>query len=569
MSTAVFSFDFTGVAPAEPEAPKPAFALSPQQETIMDWVQHGEGNGMIVAVAGAGKTTTLIEALARMTGKVAFAAYNKRIADEIGEKVRNKGLASGVSVKTFHAFGFAAWRRKAPRVRVDGDKLFNLIESDVSTMPRHFRPFAMKLVSMLRQSGIGYVFKGDDGAEWDRIIYHYGIDELLSDKKPWEGRWRCGSCDWSFDMRGPDMMPECPRCGEIDKVEDEDEDLTDMIEIGKVWAGKLLNLSIQKSTEVIDFDDQIFMPLYSGMELEQYDWVLVDEAQDTNPARLAQARAMLKPGGRLLAVGDPQQAIFGFAGADSSSLPNIIKNFSCAELDLTVCYRCPQAVVRHAQQWSEHIEAAETAPEGFVGEMDYRAFVADFHNQDQEDWGRSVILCRNNKPVVALAFELIRQRIPCHVEGRDIGGQIKELANKWKVTDLESLRSRVQGWRNKQVEKWMRLRKESRADQISDRAETLLAFIDGVQAENPRATVYDLNRSIDALFADNSKAGVTLSSIHKSKGREWHTVYWLGRNAYQPSRFAKQEWQVQQESNLMYVAATRAMVELIEVNVLV
>lgn len=529
------TFDFSGVQPiADTREPEPVFTPSPQQETIYDWVSRDQGNGMIVAVAGAGKTTTLIEALSKMTGTVAFAAYNKRIADEIAAKVNAKGLSTRVSVKTFHAFGFQVWRKRAPRTRIDDKKMYNLIDDRFPNMPKQIQTFAVKLVSMLKQSGIGYVFPMNDEAEWDRIIYHYGIDEALTNK----------------------------RGGDFDRDE---RDMEDLIAVGKEWARKLLQASIDIATEVIDFDDMLFMPMYAGMTPFKYDWVLVDEAQDTNAARLALARAMLKPGGRLLAVGDPRQAIYGFSGADAASLTNITAAFGCKQLKLTVSYRCPQAIVRHAQQWSPEIEAAADAPEGFVGVQSYEELIDDLKSLSPAERNKTVVLCRNNKPVVELAFSLIRQRIACHVEGRDIGGQIKNLANKWQTQNLDTIVANVQAFRDKEVRKLMERKKEARAEVMNDRVDTLLIFIDGVREENPNATLADLNREIDALFEDGSNRGITLSSIHKSKGREWPTVYWLGRNAYQPSPWVRQEWQAEQETNLMYVAATRAQVELIEV----
>jgi superfamily I DNA/RNA helicase len=82
--------------------------------------------------------------------------------------------------------------------------------------------------------------------------------------------------------------------------------------------------------------------------------------------------------------------------------------------------------------------------------------------------------------------------------------------------------------------------------------------------------------TIDALVADienmfgNTKDGevppvLTLSTVHKSKGREWKRVYILGRSKYMPSPYAKKAWQQIQEVNLEYVAITRAMSELIDV----
>ena len=73
--------------------------------------------------------------------------------------------------------------------------------------------------------------------------------------------------------------------------------------------------------------------------------------------------------------------------------------------------------------------------------------------------------------------------------------------------------------------------------------------------------------SIQSLFEDNVSNMLTLSTIHKAKGREWETVYWLDREGTLPSPYATQKWQQDQEDNLCYVAATRAKSSLIEVMV--
>lgn len=530
----IVSLDFTDL-----QAPSPALTLSAQQERVMEWVREETGNALIIAVAGSGKTTTLIEAISEMSGSIAFAAYNKRIADEIKEKVLARGLAVQAKVATFHSFGFTAWRRLHPQVKVDGYKVNNIVEE--LDVPEDLQEFVTKLVSMVRQSGVGITCPVNLESAWDEVIAHYGLDELLTEG----GRRR-------------------PQYSEEEEVDDQV--LAKRLMAGKFYALKVLRASIEQADEVIDFDDQLYMPLYAKAYIDQYDWVLIDEAQDSNPLRRGLAAAMLKPGGRLLAVGDPAQAIYGFTGADSESLDNIREQFDCIDLPLTVSYRCPKAVVRHAQRWVSHIEAAPSAPEGYVGTVDYlQDFLPAMPDTPRQELEKSVVLCRKNAPLVDLAFALIRQHIPCHVEGRDIGKQIKDLATKWKrITELQSLQKKVQEYKVTQVARFMSKKQEQRADAVADRCDTLLALILGLLAKNPHATVADLKGLCDSLFGDNLPVGLTLSSIHKSKGREWETVYWLGRNAWQPSPFAQQEWQLAQEHNLCYVAATRAKDTLVE-----
>ena len=64
-----------------------------------------------------------------------------------------------------------------------------------------------------------------------------------------------------------------------------------------------------------------------------------------------------------------------------------------------------------------------------------------------------------------------------------------------------------------------------------------------------------------ALFAEGA-GKVTLATIHKAKGLEAKRVFWLNSSDC-PSKWARQEWQVQQEMNLCYVATTRAQEELV------
>jgi superfamily I DNA/RNA helicase len=68
--------------------------------------------------------------------------------------------------------------------------------------------------------------------------------------------------------------------------------------------------------------------------------------------------------GRIIAVGDRNQAIYGFRGAHSASMDEIKKRFNARTLPLSVSYRCPQAVVLKAREWVERIEWAEGAEDG-------------------------------------------------------------------------------------------------------------------------------------------------------------------------------------------------------------
>lgn len=490
------------------------FIPSPQQADIFNWVETGSGNAVIQAVAGAGKTTTIIQAVARMQGSIAFAAYNKKIAEEIKERLTKIG--SSAMAGTFHSFGFSAWRSMAPKVKVEGKKIFLLLDADRDMFPKGLDSFLSKAVSLAKQTGIGFLQPMTSVDAWHGIALKHDLEEeipeLLESGKP---------------------APSLEECLSL--------------------AAVLLERSIEKDAEMIDFDDMIFCPLYHGAKIRTYDWVLVDEAQDTNPARRALAKKMLRPGGRLIAVGDRHQAIYGFTGADNDSLDIIIREFSAVELPLTVTYRCPKRVVDVARTYVSHIEAHPSAPEGLVRLLP----VTKFESNLAQAKGGDAILCRNTKPLVEMVYKFIRKGIPAYVEGRDIGKGLLALVNRWKVRKVETLLDKLDEYQATQTQKMLSKGQEMQAQALEDKVETIHVI---AATLNPEAEVSTLRQAIEKLFDDSENDGrrVCLSTIHKSKGREWNNVFWLGPDRYQPSRFARQEWQQEQEVNLMYVAATRA-----------
>jgi superfamily I DNA/RNA helicase len=281
----------------------------------------------------------------------------------------------------------------------------------------------------------------------------------------------------------------------------------------------------------------------------QHDWVLVDEAQDTNATRRALALRMLKRGGRLVAVGDPRQAIYGFTGADSDALDLIAQAVSAVRLPLTVTYRCPKTVVAYAKQWVSHIEAAPTAPDGEVRQ-----------NCDRKDLAKlatpgDAVLCRFTAPLITNVYAFIAAGIPARVEGREIGEGLKALATRWKTDSLTQLGTYLEAYCEAETGKLRAKEKESKARALEDKVTCLSVIMKKVQEANRKATVADVLTQIDLIFADGTGPAVTFSTIHKSKGREWNRVVWLLTG---PSPWARKDWERVQEENLCYVAATRA-----------
>jgi len=232
--------------------------FSPQQNAIFDFVKTTKKSAFVEAVAGAGKTTTLVEVCRYLKNEtVAFLAFNKKIAVEIESKLIKAGL-NNVRSGTFHSFGLRAWGKVA-RAKVDGNKIAGRLKLMIELEPHYqaYKTFAPNLVSLAKQRGLGLFGDIKNTTEWFAIVDHF---DLSSDLETKEGK-----------------LPSNVSVGEGIEV-----------------AQKLLAWSIESAYTVIDFDDMIYMPLLKGVKFDKFDTVLVDEAQDTNPVRRAMVKALLK-----------------------------------------------------------------------------------------------------------------------------------------------------------------------------------------------------------------------------------------------------------------------------------
>lgn len=461
------------------------------QSNIFSFVESGTGNAIVEAVAGSGKTTTIVEALKRVRGSSIFLAFNKAIADELKSR--------GVNARTFHSLTFGAVKNHLGG-QMNVDKLRQLSQGHfVGNDAWMYGAFCCKLVGLAKQAGIGALIP-DSEANWMQIVSYH------------------------------DMEPD-----------NENAELGRAIEL----ARELLALS--NACRDFDFDDMLYIPVKAGLSLPKFDFIFVDEAQDTNAIQRALLKKLFKTDTRMVAVGDPAQAIYGFRGADSNSLDYIARDFHACTLPLSVSYRCGRTIVEYARTWVSHIEPAPNAHEGVVLNHGTGWKQEMFQPDD-------LVVCRTTRPLISLAFRLIKARIPAFVMGREIGQGLRAIVKKLKANDIPELIAKLEAWRVREIEKAVVKEDEAKIERTNDKAECIMCLLDDCESIN------DLNNAIDALFSDKAGA-VKLATIHKSKGTEASRVFWLNRSAC-PSKWARQAWQRQQESNICYVATTRAINEL-------
>jgi superfamily I DNA/RNA helicase len=494
------------------------FKPSPYQTAVFDFVRDAAaGSAVIRAVAGSGKTTTIVKALELIdpASKVLFLAFNKKIATELQTRV-----PSYVKASTFHAAGFGAWRFGHRSCKVNADKVRHIAGNIFSPDEQAaFGQFAVRMVGYAKNAGVGALVE-DKLETWQDIADRF------------------------------DCAPER-----------DDVDLSLALERASALLSASVDAANARNSE-IDFDDMLFMPMRENARFSLVDWLFIDEAQDTNPVQLALLRRMLAPGGRLVAVGDDRQAIYGFRGAAAGSMDAIKAAFGCRELDLTISYRCAKSIVKLAQSIVPHIEASETAPEGSVTEATLQdGEFARFDARLSEPFSNSdAILCRNTAPLVALAYRLIGFKVGCKVLGREIGAALVTLIRKLNAKGVDALLVKLDALTEREVAKAMARGQEQKAEAAQDRAQCIKAVVEALK-ETER-TVPAVCAAIDSMFTDDGRGILTLCTCHKAKGLEWDRVF-IYRRDLMPSKFARQDWQKEQESNLEYVAITRAKKELV------
>ena len=174
------------------------FAPSTFQTAIFDFITSGSGSAIVEAVAGSGKTTTIIHAvkLIPKNETVLMLAFNKVIAEELSSRIN----LPNVEVKTFHSLGFSAYKdTHGTRVKMDNNKLFRLINdlvdnSNLTTAERAGIGSISKIVKLGKSAGIGTKILENTEESWLSVMEHHDV---------------------AFTEEGEDLSPIIPICQEI------------------------------------------------------------------------------------------------------------------------------------------------------------------------------------------------------------------------------------------------------------------------------------------------------------------------------------------------------------------
>jgi len=485
-----------------------SFTPTPEQSAIVDAAVSSPVNLMITAYAGCSKTTTL-ELIARALPPkrsliLAFNAKNK--------KEFEKKFPKHFTCLTLNGLGHRAWASAVGRkLTLESNKLGDIISAQIKEREdsRELWNDARVLVSRAMSRGLvpestpGRGLMPDNPDSWQELC-----DELWIESTP---------------------------------------------ELLSLARAVLLESIRQSYAGLISFDDQIYMSALFGGVFDRYPLVMVDEAQDLSPVNHVQLRKAAS--GRLIVVGDPKQAIYAFRGTDSSSMAKIkALRAGWQELPLATTFRCPEVIVERMQDHAPGFQAYGTNPKGRVISL------LDWTWKDIETLipphGHPAVLCRNNAPLLSLAFKLIRQRVSVVFLGRDIGKGLIALSKKIlpdNDTLAEECSDKINDWAQGEIAVALANNREAKAESILDRAQCLLAVLESGKVASAR----ELREALTELFA-REVGKVTLSTGHRAKGLEWDLVLHLDPfRIPSPKARAHGGSALEQELNLLYVLETR------------
>jgi superfamily I DNA/RNA helicase/RecB family exonuclease len=345
------------VSAAEPPA------LDPAQAQV---VGHSGGPLLVLAGPGTGKTTAIVESVVDRIadrgldpGRVLVLTFSRKAAQELRERItlRLDRTTTEPLALTFHSYAYALVRRESvlagaePPVLLSGpeqlQEVNRLLRGEASDgaahWPRRLRPllatrgFAAELRDFLLRASE----RGLDGPGLARLGQRAGRDDWVA-----AGRFLTRYAA-RFDLA---PVPAY-----------------DYAEIIRIAAQLLARKEVRQRERLA------------------YDVVLVDEYQDTDPAQEDMLHALAGDGRELIAVGDPDQSIYAFRGADSDAIGRFPARFLTADgrpaqvIALRSCRRGGPVLLAASRRVAARLPAVRlseaVASSNSVSQRDHRALV--------------------------------------------------------------------------------------------------------------------------------------------------------------------------------------------------
>lgn len=472
-------------------------------------------NIVVAAVPGSGKTSTIISVAKLLPTNLSscFLAFNKAIVDNLQSK-----LPTTVVCKTAHSMG-------------------------MSSLIKHYRiPFKVNPLKNL-QFIIEVLKKREDLLPKQRINLQFIMIEIMDLVK-------MNMLDNSFDS----VNHICDH----HSIYLDEKDIMSCIEA--IASADYYNSSLSRSRCSLNFTDMIVLALNPKVKLPQFDVVFLDESQDMNRAQQALVLRLLKPTGRLIAVGDRNQSIYGFAGADGNSFDKFQARQNTVTLPLSISYRCGKSIVENAKLVYPDIESWQFAEQGEVRDGSYDEIRVE-----------DMVICRNTAPLVTLWLMLLDRGQAATVVGKDTEKGLLQLLSKVVNYEVDNGIAKLDEIRLKLKEDLIKNGTNEKSVPYNKKYINLLEQITVIKVLSKKCShMSQVEDKISLMFEEGNKDAVKLSTIHRAKGLEADRVFLVthfdGKQLI-PSSYAVRHHEIVQENNVLFVALTRAKKSLIKLRI--
>ena len=533
--------------------------LSKYQEKILRYFNDNpRSNMMISALAGSGKSTMACLLSEHTTTSDIYVAFNNSIAEEFRTKIKNPKT----KVMTLHSLGLSIMNSNIRTAKeekkityanatLDNLKIHKIIDNELTILDRR-----MDFMKKMFYKDQYFTLYNLCRLTMTNLADSTALRQIIQDYRLFEN----------------DEGYQFP-------------DITDCISMLKNVDGESWNIFNQ--TGVIDFTDMLYITYW---KLERKEWevpyynfytnIYADECQDLSTIQINLLKFIKRKNGRYVWIGDSNQSIYNFCGANAYAMKQIHNLYSpLKEFDLPICYRCPSSHLKQVNRlFNIPILPRDDAPKGKIYHIEKEDILSKIHEGD-------MIISRKNKWLGSVIVDLAKAGKPIQIEDKEMVASIKKIVEKNKNSTAKGLRkdlkeevTKYSQERAKKNSQLLEAVQENNVEEVVtaiddnkkiDNCNFILGILKEYLKKNPNATkdnfaVYisnllntgDSKTSKSNVFTVKTKP-IRICSVHKAKGLEAENVFVLneGRVCFD---FRNSKEQNQQEKNLSYISYTRA-----------
>lgn len=554
----------------------PADKISKNQKDIETFFLNEQGNIVVEALAGSGKTTLLrhLSSFQPTNSRFLYLVFNRKNSIEASEK-----FPKSVDIYTSHSFlgrilshnakagkieDTELWAEKGTsRITSVMDKLFSQREIFPNVCKYLCQNMVKQIAELSKNNAIDPRNESQAIEKMQNLLGEYGFKNRFADKviKPqWE-----------------EMMPLI--------IESAMEVLHFSI------PGNSLDYRFDGKR---DHDDTLWFPTLFNLDFPKYQVILADEIQDFNACQISMVSKLMANGGRVIAVGDANQAMYSFRGAANDAFKLMAESIHGTTFTLPHNYRSGKKIMEFVKEKTKINILPGLDFDGEVKENvgDSSQTVTTLSQEMKENnnflKNETCFISRVNAILAKTAVSLLYNDIDFVLLGRDLSKEFIELieqvtgtgrkANHYSLKSGE-FQQKLAEFIEKENKRFGNLQaRQAYLETLRDNSEALSHIIGFLQSKdfqdcnmqvfNSQYLIQYLQKKFGGVNPDseyemkevaakNPLSFITLTSAHRSKGMEYERVYILAPEKF-PSKNAKTATELQQEMNMYYVALTRA-----------